>query len=213
MATQSLEERIQRMEDIHEIQNIMGRYEYLHTAGKQEETAELFARKTPGVTAEIANWGVYEGYEGVRKLYVGLHNYIEGDRKGQLNMHTLTTPVLEVAGDGKTAKGVWLSPGSETTKVRGKPQAFWAWCKYGVDFVKEDGKWRIWHFHVYGVFHTPYEKSWTESPKFERSYVPDELKTDKPSSRPFWVYSPETTTDDAPMPPAPYETWDGKSMA
>ena len=74
MATKSLEERIQRLEDIHEIQNLMSRYEYLHTARLQEELAELFATKTPGVRAEIANWGVYEGSEGVRRLYVGAHN-------------------------------------------------------------------------------------------------------------------------------------------
>ena len=24
--------------------------------------------------------------------------------------------------------------------------AHWCWCKYGVDFLKQDGEWRIWHF-------------------------------------------------------------------
>jgi len=213
MAKKSLEERIQRLEDIHEIQNLMSTYEYLHTAGLQEETSELFAKNTPGASVEIANWGVYEGFEGVKRMYVGVHNFMEGDRTGQMNMHTLTTAIIEVAGDGRTAKAVWISPGHETMKYSGKVTACWAWCKYGVDFIKEDGKWKLWHLHVYGIFHTPYEKSWIESPAFGRPDLPEDLKADKPSSRPFWMYSPDGKTDDYPMPPEPYETWDGKSMA
>lgn len=30
---------------------------------------------------------------------------------GILPVHSLTTPVIEVAADGKTARGVWISPG------------------------------------------------------------------------------------------------------
>ena len=71
MVTNSLEKRVQRLEDIHEIQNLMSRYEYLHTAGLHEETAEMFAKNIPGVRAEIGPWGVYEGTEGIRRLYWG----------------------------------------------------------------------------------------------------------------------------------------------
>ena len=60
MATKSLEERIQRLEDIHEIKNLMARYEYLHTAGMHKECADLFALKSPDVRTEIASWGVWE---------------------------------------------------------------------------------------------------------------------------------------------------------
>jgi hypothetical protein len=213
MAKKSLEERIQRLEDIHEIQNLMSRYEYLHTAGLQDETADLFAKKTPGVRAEIANWGVYEGIEGIRRLYPGFHKYLEGNPAGQMFMHALTTSVIEVAGDGKTAKGVWISPGHETIRdPEGKPQAMWTWIKYGNDFVKEDSKWKIWHLHVYGIFHTPYEKSWVEVSgeiPFEISVpVPDELKPDRPTTHPLWWYRPTVAPENVPAPPEPYETWD-----
>jgi len=215
MAKKSLEERIQRIEDIHEIQNLMSRYEYLHTAGLQDETAELFAKKTPGVRGEIANWGVYEGVQGIRRLYPGLHKYLEGDPTGNMFMHALTTPVIEVAGDGKTAKGVWISPGHETKEVEGKLRAIWCWIKYGNDFVKEDGKWKIWHLHVYGIFVTPYEKNWIEGsgeiPVDISSRVPDELKADRSATHPFWLYSPTKTTENVPAPPEPYETFDEKA--
>lgn len=67
MAKKSREERIQRLEDIHEIQNLMARYEYLHVAGMHEECADLFALKTPGVRIEIGNWGVWECAAGIKK--------------------------------------------------------------------------------------------------------------------------------------------------
>jgi hypothetical protein len=207
MAKKSLEERIKRLEDIHEIQNLMSKYEYLHTAGMQEETTELFAKKTPGVRADIPGFGIYEGFKGIKRLYVGAHNYVEGDRVGEMFMHTLTTSVIEVAGDGKTAKGVWISPGHETMKVGGKLQAHWAWCKYGVDFVKEDGKWKFWHLRVYGIFHTPYDRSWVKTTELAINVpIPDELKPDRPSI--FWTYSPTVKIENEPAPPEPYETWD-----
>ena len=53
--TKSLEDRIQRLEDVREIENLMAKYAYLHTAGMHEDTVELFAQETPGVRVEIRN--------------------------------------------------------------------------------------------------------------------------------------------------------------
>ena len=69
-------------------------------------------------------WGYYLGIEGVRKCYLEDH----GDRsdpmvqaspifKGGMMMHAMDTAVIEVAKDGKTAKGVWLSPGHESCYI------------------------------------------------------------------------------------------------
>jgi len=205
----SLEERIRRLEDIQEIQNLMGRYEYYHTADMQEETVSLWAKKAPGIRADVPSFGLYRGYEGIKRLYIGAHQALgEEARIGGMHMHTLTTPVIEVAGDGKTAKAVWISPGHETAKIDGKLQAFWAWLKYGVDFVKEDGEWKFWHLRVYGIFFTPYEKSWVEQsyPPGELP-LPDELKPDK-STRYWTSYSPTGKTELIPVPPEPYDTWE-----
>jgi hypothetical protein len=225
MAEKSLEERIQHLEElnrsqqkemerlkaVHEIQNLMGRYSFFHTAGMQEETTQLWARKTPGIRADVPSFGLYEGFEGIKRLYIGAHNYFEGDRIGQMHMHTLTTPVIEVAGDGKTAKGVWISPGQETGLFDGKLQAFWAWLKYGADFVKEDGQWKLWHLRVYGIFFTPYEKSWVEASLPPREVVlPDEVKPDRYTTY-FTSYSPTGRCELIPAPPEPYETFDEKT--
>ena len=78
-------------------------------------------------------------------------------------MHTLATPIFEVAGDGKTAKGIWYSLG-QVTEVGwdGQPMAMWMWEKYGADFVKEDGRWKLWHIHMYTDFAVPPGKSWVD---------------------------------------------------
>ncbi len=209
MAKKSLEERIQRMEDIHEIQNLMSKYVYFHTAGWHDETAAMFAIKTPGVRADIVDWGLYEGLESVKRLYSDVHKYVEGDRVGCMSVLPISTPVIEVAGDGKTAKGLWIHTGSVTFPIDGKPQSNWAWGKYGVDFVKEDGKWKFWHIHVYALFFTPYEKSPVEGAHIPSRPIPDELKPDKPSSY-LWCYSPTAKTELVPVPPEPYETFDEK---
>jgi len=67
-------------------------------------------------------------------------------------MHTSTTPVIEIAGDGKTAQGAWYSPGMgvmpQIVDGKVKLQAMMFWEKYGADFIKEDGVWKIWHLQM-----------------------------------------------------------------
>jgi hypothetical protein len=214
MAKETLEERIQRVEkmaqralDVQEIQNLMARGRYGRPAGSSKPPLEI-AEKTPGVTSEVAHWGVYEGAKGIEKMHK-LTEYHKADPRGLMFIHPLTTPVIEVAGDGKTAKGVWISPGVETMRYNGKLTAFWAWVKYGADFVKEDGQWKIWHNHVYAVFRCPYDKSWVEEPNVDTDFIPDEFKADRPTTYDH-PYSPTTAMGNIPAAPEPYETWDPK---
>jgi hypothetical protein len=231
MAEKSLEEMVRRLNNIHEIQNVMSRHEYYHTAGlHKEELEQIWAQRTPGVSWESGDLGKFEGIEAIRKIYVGgkemlgktnlkgmreLFPEIKDEEKnkfiGTMNVHMLTTPVIEVAGDGKTGKGVWMSPGHVTQLMSGKLTACWMWEKYAVDFVKEDGKWKIWHFHVYTDFMTPYEKSWIENslgPRLPPTFPPDFPKSNKPITTDYPQYSPFTTPKNEPRPPEPYETFE-----
>ncbi len=231
MSKKSLEERVQRLEDIHEIQNAMSRHGYYHSAGMhREELENIWAQKTPGVSWESGDLGRFEGIEAIRECYVDgkemlgemnlkemrkLYPEIKDEDKnksvGTLNVHTLTTPVIEVAEDGKTAKGVWMSPGNVTQLAGGKLRAFWMWEKYGVDFVKEDRKWKIWHFHVYTDLMTPYEKSWVEQslePSPTPEFPPGFPKPNRPAITSYPQYSPFTVPQFEPKPPEPYRTFD-----
>jgi hypothetical protein len=209
MIKKSLEERVQRLKDIHEIQNLMSRYQFLHVSGvTHQETADLFAQKTPGVKIEMAGGGVFEGTKGVQRQFTKVFPYMEGDRIGFMATHTLTTPVIEVAGDGKTAQGLWIAPGSTVRrdKKTGKLRAFWILAKVGTDFVKEDNVWKIWHLHIFMIYQTLFEESWLNSNKFPHTDLPAALKADRPTTY-HKPYSPLSKTELIPALPKPYETW------
>jgi len=205
----TVEQRLARIEAVHEIQNVMGRYSYWHTANMHRECLDLFALKTPGVRAEMM-WGVYEGAESLDRLYPGFHHWTDGDAKGKMHMHALTTPVIEVAADLRTAKGVWISPGHETMSFiegPGDPEAAWAWCKYGCDFVVEDGRWKIWHLHVYGIFMAPYHQSWVEAPNdHDAPPMPEEYAPDRPATT-HWMYATDRIYVNEPAPPEPFASF------
>ena len=226
MSNVSIEERLaaleraaQKEEAIHQIQNLMGRYSMYHTAGMHKECSdELFVQHTPGGIADIAGIGVWEGDDCFKRCYEIAHDQMEGEgdeRAGLLLIHCMTTPIIEVAGDLRTAKGTWLSPG-----VTGGPRedgvgCNWAWCKYGCDFIVEDGVWKIWHLHVYGIFTTPYEQNWA-TPQPKREGNPEDMWADIPEGRPdrfnfdtTFNYRPDLVYPvDQPVIPRAYDTWE-----
>lgn len=97
---------------------------------------------------------------------------------GRLQIHTLTTPLVEVADDCKTAKALWMSPGLETGGHVGDLAGSWAWEKFYVEFICQDDKWYIWHFHQIDILCSFFYKSWTDD-FFTHSlmHVPEEYKT------------------------------------
>jgi hypothetical protein len=111
-----------------------------------------------------------------------------------LHLNALTTPVIEVAGDGETARAAWICPGMEgMTPV---------WVKYGCDFKKQDGEWKIWHLHVYGLA-TGLETKVAFTPNTETSNGADKPPTTS------WEYSNTAAYIPLePEPPKPYATWD-----
>ncbi len=164
-----------------EVQNVMSKHEYYHAAGfnlqevndlwvsedgPNAKTAAFFspAWVMQGIATIKKNYG--EGHESdkkaafkeLQKIYPSLKDVdIEsGDVGGEFAMHTSTTPIIEVAGDGKTAKGVFYSPGiGLTPHVSGSSVqvgSIFFWEKYAADFIKENGKWKIWHLGMYYDF-------------------------------------------------------------
>jgi hypothetical protein len=146
---------------INEVQNLMGRYAHLGHLRGEGTLRELFAMKQKDVFWKTPYGPT--GPEGMEKRFVNPGEKAPGEAPGQLHVHAMFSPVIEVAADGKTAQGVWDSFGpnlSNATDV-----GSWLWVKYGVDFIKEDGQWKIWHMQVFALFNTPYNKSITESAK------------------------------------------------
>ena len=194
--------------------NLMGRYSYYHSAARQKEYMTLWAKRDDDVLE--MPWGIYDGYDSIYKCYVEDH----GDRSDWdekmlhgpacLFMHHLDTTVLQVSDDGMTARGAWLSPGHSTLPSRdnpGKFEAGWQFSKYGVDFIKEDGVWKIWHMRIYPLFKTPYGVSWGDQPPMDLKDYPTEQCDRGPSEYPFGFRMDTPYPADQPDPPTPYATF------
>ncbi len=158
------------------VQNLMSRHEYMHAAGLNLEEIDGHWVSRSGKFAKTAAFAspgwVMNGIETVRAAYgQGSRKDAEAARKAlaaidpsvqdtpaffgagaEWVMHTSTTPLIEIADDGQTAQGAWYSPGMGIMpnivdgKVKLTPVMFWE--KYGGDFVKEDGVWKIWHLQM-----------------------------------------------------------------
>ena len=115
------------------------------------------------------------------------------------------TPIVEVAGDGKTAKGLWISPGLEAHRTEDGSQGWWSWCKFAADFLLTEDGWKIWHLGKYMYFSTEYGKSWAKSPK--HIFAPAQISSDEPAPDTYY-YTPDAVyPDEEPSIPVPYATW------
>jgi len=228
-----------------EVQNAYSKHAYYHTIGAHCEEMEDIWVKEGGEYAETARWTrmgtmVEEGItlikqhyctdneeskkqklEAISKVYPEVKNVPENIGIGYgYTIHTQTTPIIEIAGDGKTAKGIWYSPGIGTNvEIRnGKPEISggWFWEKYAVDFVKEDGEWKIWHL-VNVMDPTP--SSWGGQQERQAQGAPPgeagqgqqggggDSQGLKPAADPYEPWSPTSKPRIYPKFPEPYYTF------
>jgi hypothetical protein len=224
---------LRRVKDAQDIQNVFSLHEYYHQANRHgDEMDAIWAQETEGLAMEEAVLnGRYVGLEAVRAYYV---DFFAGFYKSMLDemrriypqvettpdatmpfgvqlLHTLTTPVIEVAEDRETAKAVWISPGFVTVPAAGKLQAFWHWDRYAIDFARERGCWKIWHFWVGKEFTAPYDRNWVDdffvAPGVDLRTVPGFPQPNAPSQTVYTGYSPFEPARFVPRPPEPYRTF------
>jgi hypothetical protein len=136
-------------------------------------------------------------------------------------MHLLVSPVIEVAEDGLTAKGLWYTPGCifSTLTPRKNREGMWIWERYGADFVLEDGRWVYRNLKVCcdiaGLMDEP---GWGLSPE-PQGPPPDEDGENGPPPEPggqavavpgplHYNLSPTQIPQDRPKIPVPYRTFD-----
>ena len=162
------DERIRRVWAIEEIKDLMARRGfYQANEMRREELDELWvAEPRHRETASLgSNWGYYVGMRDISRYYVVQHHQ---DRCSQLRQyheahpeiavteenlgygcmvwHPVSTPLVVLADDGKTAKGFWYVIGQESTATGGaEAECLWYMDRLAVDFVKEGDQWKIWH--------------------------------------------------------------------
>ena len=104
------EEKIQRAYDMIQIKNVMARHAFYHAANRHDiEMETLWAHKAPNVS-----WGNSGGFQIGRDVVWSFYakpHVGHGMKPGETQVHTLTTPLIEIAGDGQTAQAMWYTPG------------------------------------------------------------------------------------------------------
>ncbi|RIV88061.1 nuclear transport factor 2 family protein [Aurantiacibacter zhengii] len=232
-----LQAQSQAARDRQAVENLFSRYMYLHNAFEDEQIIPLWAAEgTPGMSAQYSNLGKYTQYDKIMEYHRGRPSPI-----GKLLFHYVTTPVIEVAGDGQTAKGLWIVNGLESgltapehaanmpdwmfepnVEVDGKK--VWmhnVYLKYGIDFIKQDGEWKIWHFHCFETARAPYSMGWIpfaaaaqdDSFNFDLMYVGDDgapvfmPETDEPATVLNNSYRTDTAQHLEARIPEPYYTF------
>jgi hypothetical protein len=178
--TLTLEQRIHNALGSQELERKKAIHSYVHAVNYENEEFDRL-----WVKSENATWGHNFGrMVGFEMIY---YNHILGEMQsaatnhfricrahpemrytdvrsgGAGNLHALSEGCVEVAEDGQSARGWFLTPGTMLGVFgRGERRNAGAlWEYYGCDFVFHDGQWLYLHEHVCPVMSCGYdEKNW-----------------------------------------------------
>ena len=159
------EQKLSRWEDTREIKNLVGRMSTDYVLKEERSMLARYWSAREDICLGV-NEGWFSGRSAVAEYYAGQEARIAaesamiqaafpkelGDKTaeqvhgvGMIDYKPVDTGVIEVAGDGQTAKGLWMIRGSYSKLTAGGPVAYWEWSWLAIDFVREAGEWKIWH--------------------------------------------------------------------
>ena len=165
MATFTTEQLTQRWEDQRALKNLMGKYANCLILNREQDIFDLFWTSGDDICLSF-NDGAYVGTEAVEAYYaaccernklvarllqkrfpeqLGGKSEDEIYGVGPFKVKPLSSPVIEVAADGKTAKGLWHCQGAYNDVETCGPVANWTWGYFAADFVRTEDGWKIWH--------------------------------------------------------------------
>jgi len=219
--------KLARVSAVNDIARLMGKFLSWQCRHEDPEFPsmcdawKLFADRED-CTLEIEDYGVYRGISHIREWFEKFGSVRPFE--GVMFSHLLASPQIVVAGDGKTARAVWQSPGHETDPRLGidggsensKPVATWCWGRVQAAFIKENDEWKIWHYHYYLLFRVPFYTSWTDhyatdvqtkGPRNNPAYAKYDLPAPDGETTYHNPFTAQTIMIPVPDCPADYETW------
>jgi hypothetical protein len=154
----TIEERLQKLEDINEIRQLKARYSSCADVGWQGEPVD---RKNTLIDEVFAENIVYEVLtaEGNADRFVGREEvrsrYDTAIGPFQFGIHLVSEPRLEV--DGDNAEGEWpvIVP-----LIDPNGHAKWFAGKYVEKYAREDGRWRITYLRQVVALYTSFDDPW-----------------------------------------------------
>jgi hypothetical protein len=235
MRTFTPEELVGRWEDKRDIKNLMGRYMLARQLQQESTMFEEFWCKEADTPIFANADGYYIGaqaivdyYESLVKidafkagvLYRAFPEKFAGKSEqdvlgiGDYDMDPVSTPLIEIAGDGKTAKGIWYSAGAGVQVGTSGPITMWSIGFYCCDFVRENDTWKLWHMVFCQELGFPGGQSWAEDPTAYPPLEPFAPLAEAPAplaptiaKKPWEPYSVRRKFVGTPRLPEPYETF------
>lgn len=177
-----LQDRLGRMEDMKQIENLQYAYGYYIDMLLYDEMTELFAQDG---AMEIGQRGRYKGKENIRRfLHEVLGTGQPGLAKNQVINHTQHQGLITVSDDRQTARARFraIIQASGAAPVDGenvndqKGAMMWSEGVYENRYVREDGVWKIdllWWSPTFYVTH-PYEQFWFDSTPPSEKFPPQQ---------------------------------------
>jgi hypothetical protein len=156
----TLERDVGLLEDTKAIKRLQRAYGYYVDKKLSRDIGALFA-DAPDTTAELGGSGVYVGRARIAEFYDRIIGG-QGLERGELFNHMILQGVVNVAPDGRTAKGRWRA--LIQTGQHGE-SAVWAEGPYENEYVKENGVWKFSKVHWYQTFAAPYSPGWHKAPQ------------------------------------------------
>ena len=184
-----LELRAHKIEAVGAIENLMALHSYYHAADmNREELDNCWSQEREAEVIWSQNFGRWQGLrKKLYPMYAGDNKYtdaewlkskiikahpemeeaikdLDGRALAEMPVHVLASPVIEIAEDGMSAKGLWYTPGFALRHdyVKGTVDVAWMWEKYGADFVWENGEWKFLHIQIGMDIMANYGESWAE---------------------------------------------------
>ena len=170
---------LERANAVLEIEKLQRIYGYYLDVKMHQEIVDLFSDTAESV--EIGNRGIYLGKKGVRRFFLES----QGRQRPSWAMakHLQLQGVVDVAPDGKSAKGRWqcvfLCVGLWGNPE--KPTDCWSYGVYENDYVKENGKWLFKKVYFNRLFYTPVSEGWVKVPDMTTGKI-DKETCDIPST-------------------------------
>jgi SnoaL-like domain len=180
-----LEARLKTAEDIEEIKKLQRIYGFYLTHWMGQEIVDLFSND-PDVCLVLI-YGKFLGKEGIGKYFL-----LRKQTPELLFAMMQLSGVIDVAPDGKTAKGRWFGYSYQAVPVKKGVRADNTLGVYENEYVKEDGKWKFKKVEFRLIISCPFGECWVAPEKLvSESDLSDEepFKPDLPFTTDEEMYS------------------------
>lgn len=228
------EQLVDRWEAQRDLKNLMGKYAMTMLLEQRNQAFERFWSGRADVCLGV-NEGWYAGPEAIQGYYLAQaarvraesellcqlfpertadYSPAEKEALGHLDNRPVSAPVICVAQDMRTARGMWTSVGcyNEVSSAYG-PQSHWSWQVFAVDFIWEKDGWRVWHMRQLTELDALCGADWSKpqrEPERRPEFQPLEAAVIPGPNRPCALHqpwSPQRLAANLPGLPQPYVTF------